>query len=76
MHYILNITLVQNLSQLFAVLYTGTHELFRMKFTSEKPIRTIHFEHHCEARVLNLSRKHTELQHTQLSFPTRDTLKL
>lgn len=51
MHYILSITLVQNLSQLFAILYSDTHSLFRMKFHSENPNRTISFECRCEAYV-------------------------
>lgn len=67
MHYILNITLVQNLPQIFAVLDTDTSELFRMKFTSEKPTRTISFECHCEGSVLNLSQNHTKLYSTRIS---------
>lgn len=49
-----------------------------MKFISEKPIGTISFKWHCAASVLNLSWKHTELQHMHFltRFPTRDTLKL
>lgn len=51
MHYILSVTLVQNLSQLFAILYSDTHSLFRMKLHSENPNRTISSECHCEAYV-------------------------
>lgn len=51
MHCTLSITLVQNRSQLFAALYSDTHELFKMTFTGEKPIRTISFECHCAAHI-------------------------